>query len=148
MQTLRLRNPKALEIDSINALFARALASTAFPIMAVSSPEIARLISDPHAHVQIGIENDKDPRGVSITVLPENPLDQRPQVPLFYVDKGAKIRKPLIQGIVDFVRENGYTTFWAINFTGHSDKAWSKVMAPVGWGIKPVGSIMEFGLNE
>jgi hypothetical protein len=109
---------------------------------------LANLIKDVKVGMLCSI-SEGAPNAISITILPSSELDNRPQVIYLYSEGKKNARKELVKATVDFIKESGYTTFWAINYQKNMpDKVWLRLMKPEGWQVEPVGHIMEFKAND
>lgn len=148
MQIIRVRNPGATRDPALQDFMLEALTSVQMAWSAPEAvvPELLERALSPMGALHIAMDRGQY-RGISITTLPSGPVDELPRVVLFYVRRGSKkgLRQALIQGVVDFLKENHYTKGWAINGTGRPDSLYARMFRKAG-KIKKVGSIMEFDL--
>lgn len=148
MQIIRVRNPGAARDPALKDFMLEALASSQMPWSDPEAvvPELLGRALSPSGALHLALDGGQY-RGVAITTMPSGPVDELPRVVLFYVRKGSKkgLRQALIQGVVDFLKENHYTKGWAINGTGRPDSLYARMFRKAG-KIKKVGSIMEFDL--
>lgn len=146
IHTVQVKNPKAMGFLEFRELIKRAFVVSPWKDIDVKS-EIISLLNNPRMGVFV-TDEDHNLVGLSIVSLPTSRLDTCPQVIYLYNEGTLQAKDNLIKSTVDFIHKAGYNHFWAINYTGRSDAAWSKVMKPDEWDISPIGSIMEFRRNE
>ena len=147
MQVTRLRNPMALQAPTIRAFFEEALAGNLWCSgpLDTTGPFLEGIIVDPLWGVFVANEG-LDFTGLAVVMLPEGPETRAPQVVHMYANaKGAKAA--LVREVMDFVRLNGYTKFWAINATDKPDSIWKRAFKKAG-NAERIGSIMEFDLES
>ena len=146
VRVARVQNPFILRVEGVQELLKRAfpVGGIIFPLGAEASAlDIARMIAAPSSFgFFIGMEGH-DFNGLAIVQLPQDTSICRPQVLHFYNSGGITLRNALTSAVVDFVKENGYSTFLAVNGTDHRDLVWARMFRRAG-ATKRVGSIMEF----
>ena len=144
MHVINIRNPKALLTDNLQELLGRAFPGTdgILPPFAELKSEIATFIHHPKIGVMVGIDDNGDLNSFSLVMLPTTKIAPHPQILYFYSAGDDKLREATVQAVVDFVRENGYDTLWAINMTHRNDAAWQKLFQK-GGKSRRIGSIME-----
>lgn len=143
---IQLRNPKVPELYP--EFFQRAFAPSPWgQVIAQNSGILGNLVKTASLVWLLAFE-DGQPVGLSIIALPESPLERNPQV-LHLYSEGTKgvVRRELIKATVEAIKERGYNSFMAVNFTFKSDRKWKQVMQPEGWTIKKIGSLMRFTAN-
>lgn len=143
----RLQNPNILTDPGFLGLLTRWSQSFGMPAPHHMVGDLGRIMTSDKAALFAGMERIDKWLAMGIVFLPEGPLNTTPQLAYFYNEGSPELRRILAQTMVDFVKQKGYTRFMALNHTGHSDKAWSKVMQVQGWTPAKVGSIMEFEAN-
>lgn len=149
MQTIHVKNPRALADPTLRLFLVEALSSSTLPYEdpeAAAEALWAQVVAGQgamHLALEGGIY-----WGVALTLLPNGPLNGAPRVVVFYVRKRAPkgTKSGLIQALVDYIRENGYTWGWAINATGSRDSVYKRAFRKAG-KIRKLGSIMEFQLQ-
>lgn len=147
ISTARISVPHHLRLPSIAGLVVDAFRAGSFPPYKDIKDELARMVMDPRVALIIGMEDGRFD-ALSLSSLPTSRLIMLPQVGHLFNRGSPALRKAIIAATVAFIEENGYKQFWALNMTGKSDKAWTKVMQPEGWNAARRGSVMEFNKNE
>lgn len=144
---VELNNPEALRAEPVQEFFIRALSSSALGELDMVSAvgELIGAITSQNVVIFIGME-DGFIKGLAIVMLPSSGFSPVPQVAHFYNEGSAKLKRELVKTVVDFVQENGYNRFWAINATGRADSVWARTFWRAGKTSK-VGSIMEFEIK-
>lgn len=91
-----------------------------------------------------------DPDGISTIVLPTDTIVPFPLWALLYARAGSEAAQPLIECGLDFLASYGYTSFRALNQSGHSDEAWAKALFsnPRMGPPRRVATMMEVSINE
>ena len=143
--TFLIKNPNAVYFLGFKDLLQRAFAVSPWKDIDITD-EIKSIITNPRMGL-LGTKENNQFVGLSIISLPTSKLDTCPQVIYLYNEGTMQAKDNLIKATVDFIHKAGYNRFWAINYSGRSDAAWSKVMKPEDWDLSPVGSIMEFKRN-
>lgn len=144
MQALRILNPNVARLASVENLLKASFSLSTYPPWEVLRPHVAEYLFQPHVGFFLAFDKSGEPRGVSIVLLPQSPLETTPQVANFYSEGPKALTRELIRATVDFIKESGYTTFWAINHSKMDDPTWVKALKPKDWSIERVASIMEF----
>ncbi len=85
--------------------------------------------------------------GLAAVILPMTALSPVPQVLHFYAKGPRVVKKLLIDAVVDFVHDNGYNRFWAMNMTKAPTSVWKRAFRRAGEGTT-LGTIVEFKTNE
>lgn len=146
MEVTRIRNPMALTAPTVRAFFTEALDGDLWCSgpLDTTAPFLQGIIEDPSWGVFLANEG-LDFTGLAVVMLPTGPEIPYPQVTHIYANaKGAK--GALVREVVDFVKESGYTRFWAVNATDRPDSIWKRAFKKAG-NAERVGSIMEFDLE-
>ena len=84
--------------------------------------------------------------GIAMVTLPDNNITTMPQVIHFYCSSGPVIKKMLIAEVLRYLREHGYSKYWALNYTGRPDSIWVRAFKGAG-RPRRVGSVIEFDLS-
>lgn len=149
MEVHRVRSPKVLSNPAIRRLFEAGLSYSVFGIAPFEEvlPDLKVLIRDPKAGVFIGFDDKNRPKSMGIITLPPTKLITCPQVIALYSTGGRELTRATIAAGLEFIRSNGYIKFWAINSSGHSDKAWKRVFRLPGDTGK-VASLYEFRIGD
>lgn len=148
MSVVNLSNTNALLQPDVQAFFKKALppGNLLIPLGFDGNPEpVVNAITAPNGAVLIGLE-DGEWKGMAMVGLP-NGVDQTdPYVGHFYNEGKAALRDELIKAVVDFVVQNGYTSFVVLNGSGKADEAWIKMFRKAGEPTK-VASIYRFKIG-
>ncbi len=150
MQVVKVTNPAIFLDPGFQDFLKEALAGSLY---GKASPEallpamVEKVTQNPNAALHLGIEG-AEYKGLALTFLPVGPLDFVPRTVLFYLapGRGKGLKRALIQAVVDFVKENHYTSLWAINGSGARDCVWRRVFRQAGPATK-VGSVLEIALG-
>ena len=146
-KAIRLTNPNVFSVPDVIDIFKRALEN--FEMFngdfEEALPELQIMVSKPEVGVMLGVEDGKF-KGIGIVLLPDDKFSPIPQVPLFYNEGSMAIKRALVSKIVDFIVENGYTKFQAINTSGKADSIWARAFRRAGKSRR-IGSIMEFEIG-
>jgi hypothetical protein len=142
LETIPVHNPRALKVPEFVDLFKASVDKSPWKGKDLLG-ELEKMVLRADVGVFVTVEDGKFV-ALSITFLPVHVLDTTPQVAHLYNEGSPSARRSLVDTTVDFIKRSGYNSFWAVNYTGNTDKAWAKVMKAEGWDINPIGSIMEF----
>lgn len=150
MQVLVLRDPNALANPSLQAFIKQAL-SAQFTIdansnLADTAEELFSYIQRPDMFLLIGIE-DGEFQGLLLAHLPLSRLFPMPMINLIYCTGSKDLRLAMCDRIMDIFVSHGYTKTWAVNSSGHSDKAWEKVLDTGRNVFKRLGTVYSVGVK-
>ena len=137
-----LRHPALFKVPEFQEFLRRAFSRTPWRTDDILE-HLEKTITLPRISTILNVEQGEY-LGIAVVALPESKLDPFPQIIHLYSEGPIRNRKVIIQAVVDFMEERGYTKVWAVNYTGKPDKVYQRVMKPQGWEVKPIGSIMEF----
>ena len=133
----RIENPAAFGVPAIVRLFGQAFAA-GYPAPAPQViMEMRRLIGMESLAVFYG-SVDAEPRALAIVMVPSSPLFPLPQVYHFFNKGPARLRNLLLDAMVDWTREKGYTGLMVANWTGQSDEKFER-------GFRRIGSFERIG---
>lgn len=147
MEVIRVRNPAALNLPDVQALWRRALDKAHFAggNFDLALGEFKAMVGHEKAGIFLGFEEDS-PKGLFI-ISPTYPLFPIPQVWHAYNEgKPALARLMMIRGI-EFLRSEGYTKVHAGNGTGIPADVWQRVFR-LKDNLKTVCTMYEIDLNE
>lgn len=144
---IELTNSNALEWRELADFFKMAFAGSFLKRASWEDvkPALGGFMDSPNAAVFLGLEGDRFAGG-SIILLPEVRFIPYPQVVHLFCFGSPTLRRALVTKVVDFARENGYSTIWAINGSGKPDSVWKRAFRSAGPARK-IGSIMAFDLE-
>ncbi len=144
MTIARLTNPAAFDRPEVERLFTRAFEHNPLASFPECKEELRVAAGAEHVAILIGAEEGKL-HSLAIACLPLNALTPLPTVYFFYHNKkgSALLRNALVDAVVDFFLQSGYTRFLAINETGRSDEAYGKLFRRAG-ETQRIGSRLEF----
>lgn len=145
-QIVRTLNPKALDVPQINALFARAFEGSIIADGDFRSnvDEFRTLIADPTSGVFLGAEKGFF-KALGIILLPTGKLIPAPQILHFYNEGSLGLKRALMTHGIDFLREKGYNSFWAINGAGIDEKLWKRAFRGAG-AFEPIGTLVKVSI--
>ena len=146
-RVVRVTNPEAFQVPEVKDLFVRSFKDN--PFLDLSDEKLAEfavLVLDPRVGVFVAGEKG-EMVGLVIVMLPKSKLDKMPHIPHFANFGTGKSRDALINAMLDFMLESGYTRFWGINATGKGDEAYLKVFKLAGKATR-IGSMLEFEIGS
>lgn len=148
-QVVELKNPRALLAPEVEKLLRKASVSTAFVAPAgfdAIASDLFELVTNENSFILIGFE-EGEARSVVWGFFPYNKLFPYPTVQMFYSDGSKELLQMMRDRLLEVLLARGYTTAWAVNVTGKSDRAWMKVFETPGkTKIKVLGSVMELSV--
>jgi hypothetical protein len=142
MQILTLRDPNALANPSFQTFLQTALSSN-FSVNSNLSDVVQELVAymtQPNMFMLVGME-DGEFRGLLLAHLPLSRMFPVPMITFLYSAGTPELRIALCDRIMDIFVSHGYTKSWAWNSSGHSDKAWEKVLDTGRNQFKRLGSV-------
>jgi hypothetical protein len=142
MQILTLRDPNALANPSFRTFLSEALKSN-FSVnsdLSDVAEELFAYIQRPDMFMLVGME-DGEFRGLLLGHLPQSRMFPTPMITFLYCSGSRELRLGLCDRIMDIFVSHGYTKSWAWNSSGHSDKAWEKVLDTGRNQFKRLGSV-------
>ena len=134
----RVENPLALQFPDVMELLSRwePLPNRWWPLV--------DMIQNQTGAILVGAVG-QDLCGLVILTLPVEAGTNCPQIAHFHCDAGPKLRNQMVRGVVDFLREKGYVSFWAMNQSGAADSTWARAFRLAG-EARRIGTVMEFTL--
>lgn len=154
-KVVRMQNPQALAMPEVKSLFQRAFhSSDLLPEYDDIEEEMAVAVGNPALGVFVGVEQAEF-RGLLAIALPMSKMDRLPQILHFYTGRAdrngasAPLRHAMIKAAVDFVVENGYTTYRAVCPYTSAKKvaAWQRLFRK-GGKSRDIGKVMEFSVGS
>ena len=144
MQVIRARNPAVFKHPEVEALMRRAFLDRPASIdFDKAQADFEALINDERTGAFIGVDDDAVICAVGIIMLPQNALVSVPQALVMYNEGPAAVKNAVLDAVVDFVKQAGYTTYWALNRTGRDDAVWARAFRRAGDATK-IASVMQF----
>ncbi len=90
------------------------------------------------------LAGQEDYKWKGLAIVTESPLYREPQVFHFYSSGSSKLRKAMIESVVEWVKEQGYNGFWTSNINGEEkDSAFKRLFKRAGTPQK-MGTIFRF----
>ena len=141
MEIQTIFNPAALDIPEVKA------ALNKWAIASQWQDQLRTQMSLGGAVVIVGTANDTQIDAAAIVTLPQAFTDTIPWVVHFHNDGPRALTHKLVEGVLDFVRQSGYTAYKAFNQSGKPDKVWLRAFKQGG---KPhfIGSAYTFDLTK
>lgn len=139
LRTARITNPNAFYLQEVQDLF---LAWNHDPEKWLSA--VGEILADRGACI-VGAVGERL-AGLALISLP-NKMVTDCQVIHFHCDGGPKLRRMMVQEVVNFVQNRGYTGFIAVNGTGKPDSVWARAFRGAGVA-RTFGSVVEFKFDE
>lgn len=149
MEVVELKNTRALVVPEVANLFKRAMAKVKFAApngFDSVARDIFEFVENDNYFVFIGAEQGHF-KALAMGFYPTNNIFPYPTVVLIYNEGTKEMKSLLIRKMVDTMVGMGYTACWAVNASGHSDKAWLKVIVPDYGEADLVGSVFEFKIK-
>ena len=149
MTAIIVRNPKALLVPRVQTLLEQAISSV--PYLAPDglnsiAPDLMAHITDERLFMAVGIENGEH-KSLVLGNLPLNNFFPYPVISVAYHMGSKALGNEMKELVVDFFLQAGYTKFWALNASGHSDKAWLKVFEKENVSATPIGTAFLFEVD-
>ena len=144
-----LRNPRALLIPEVAMLIKRAVEATKHAApggIDTVAKEFFDYTIDEDKFLFLGME-DGTPKGLEMGYFPDSALFPLPMVTLIYNEGTKALTKTMVKTTVDHITANGYSKFWAMNATGHTDKAWIRALTPKGTTGRVIANVIEIAIK-
>lgn len=150
MDVIEVRNPKALAVVEVQQLLKRAVESGALIApngFDTVAKDIFEFVTNTQNFMLLGAEQGHF-KSVVLGYFPVGNLFPYPTVVLFYNEGSKDLLEATKEKLLDIIVSNGYTSMLAVNGTGHSDRAWLKVLTPKeGVSSKVIGSLAMFEVS-
>lgn len=143
-RVIRVGNPATFAIPEVRGLFERGFANSPLTPTGFGPAikDFENMTKDPLVGVFLAYDDGKF-QGFGIVILPHKTLVPYPQILHLYSEGKPKISEGLIEAGVAYMKEHGYTKFWALNGSGKSDKVWQRALRK-GGSARKLASLMEF----
>jgi len=146
VNVVRLQNPTVFLAAEVQDLFRKAFAANELVHFDDNQTAFMELVADPYAGVFVGQEGGKL-LGLGIIMLPATALQKKPRVFHFWCEGSAALRRALQNAGLAYMREAGYTSFWAINATGAQAQVYARLYKGMG-KARELGTVVEFDFSE
>ena len=142
MTVIRLQNPNALVSPEFRAFLKRSVKREAL----LGEDDLLGVLhsgmSSPNFAALVGVEGGAF-KALTLVTLPSQPAQPQPYVQHFYNEGTAALRDALLEAMVDFIVQGGYTKFLAVNLADRDFKAWAKTFQKAGKSTE-LGRLVEF----
>jgi hypothetical protein len=137
-------------VPDVSAMVQRAVTSVDF-----ASPDgpggvakdVFEFVTNPQFFVLMGME-DGSAKALAFGSFPSSHLFPFPVISLIYNEGSLALGIMLKKAIFSTITEAGYSKAWAINGSGHSDKAWKRAVILSDYGkAKRIGTVFELSVN-
>ncbi len=148
-KVILLRNPRALLIPEVAMLIKRAVEATKYAApggVDTTAKEFFDYTTDESMFLFLGMEAGAS-KGLVMGYFPDSALFPLPMVTLIYNEGTKALLKAMSKEIVDHISANGYSKFWAMNATGHTDKAWIRTLTPKGTTGRVIANVIEMAIK-
>lgn len=137
-------NPDALDVPEFEEFARRVIKAYPFATVDLEDAlsDLIMLITDPTVNVLAAVEGTEF-KGMAILVHQTDQFSPVPQVAHFHNEGRPKVKRELVNRVVEIVKDKGYNKFWAVNATATADSVWARAFHRAGKSNK-IGSIMEF----
>lgn len=147
--TIQLKNPRALLAPEVEKILRHAVDSSAFVAPAgfdSVAGDLFSLVTSDNYFIIIAFDG-AEAKAVTWGFFPANRMFPYPTVQVFYSEGSKAILQALREKLLEVLLTRGYTKAWAVNITGNSDEAWTKVFeVPGKTQITKLGSVMELSV--
>lgn len=148
-QIIQLKNPRALLAPEVEKILRHATASSAFVAPAgfdAVAADLFEMVTNDNSFILVGFEHG-EAKAVSWGFFPANRMFPYPTITMFYSEGSKELLRDMREQLLDVLLARGYTKAWAVNITGKSNKAWTKVFTVPGkTEIEVLGSVMQLSL--
>lgn len=149
MDVIEIRNPYALTVRDVQELLKRAVESGA--LLAPNgfdsvAEDIFHFVTDQTSFMLLGAEKGSF-KSVVLGYYPSGNLFPYPTVVLMYNEGSKELLTATKEALLDNLVAHGYTKMLAVNSSGHTDKAWLKVLTPDEATSKIIGSLAMFEVS-
>jgi hypothetical protein len=108
--------------------------------------DLFELVTNDNYFLLIGFE-EGEAKSVAWGFFPASRMFPFPTIQLFYSEGSKELLLAMKERLLDVLLERGYTKAWAVNITGKSNAAWTKVFETAGkTKISVLGSVMELSV--
>ena len=142
----QIRNPLAYTLPEVQALFDRAFEDLPY----VTGKQVVAVLL---GHIEdddlaaFMAEEDGRPVGMMVLIGDSYPLYPTAQIYHFFNEGTPKVRRALIERIMEWMREHGHTEFFGSNVGDKPDSVWLRAFRVGGKGEK-VGTIYKFKVKD
>lgn len=146
---IQLKNPRALLAPEVEKILRAATASSAFvaPVGFDSvAADLFEMVTNDNNFILIGFENG-EAKAVTWGFFPGSRMFPFPTITMFYSEGSKELLRAVREQLLEVLLARGYTKAWAVNITGKSNAAWTKVFeVPGKTKIEVLGSVMQLSL--
>lgn len=146
MAVFELKNAQALLAPGVQAFFKKVFKpgeNMMIPLGFEENPQpVVNAVNQPTQAIFIGVEAGEW-KGMAWMGLPDGVANTEPFCAYFFNEGKAATRDALLAAMVDFVLQNGYTSYVALNSSGREDAAWLKTFRKAGEPTK-VATVYRF----
>lgn len=147
MSVIRLKNPLALTVPEVVALFEKAFKGDRPVSAAVALAELSRLIASPYVAVFLG-EEARQYKALAIMIHSASPLfGERARVFHFFNTGSKMLRDSCIEAVIQQAKDWGYDGLLVANFSGKTDQAWKTAFRSAGT-FRKAGTVFEIDFPE
>lgn len=146
MEVVQIKNPRALMVPEVMQLLRDATESIhiaapgGFDSIAV---DMYNLVTDDNSFFIIGAEGGHF-KSLVLGYFPNSALFPYPTIITFYNKGSPALRRATGAKLLDILLARGYTSAWAVNSSGRSDKAWQHAFEiPGRTKAVPIGTVFE-----
>lgn len=149
MEVIELKNPRALLVPELANLFKRAFEKVKFAAPGgfdSVAADIFEFVQNDNYFVFLGAEKGHF-KTLAMGFYPSNHIFPYPTIVLIYNEGSKELKDLLVRKMVDTMVSMGYTACWAVNASGHSNKAWLKAVLPDYSDAEALGTVFEFKIK-
>lgn len=142
INVIRLIHPASFQMVDIQNLVSRAFESMKDTMNTdLLMDTMMKRATDPNVCVIAGQE---DLKWKGLVIINDSVMYREPQVFHFYNKGSSKLRKALLDSMVEWVKERGYNGFWTSNINGtETDSAFKRLFKRAG-KPKKMGTVFRF----
>lgn len=149
ISTIQLKNPYALLAPEVEKILRKAVdahvmvAPGGFDTIA---GDLFRLVTQDNYFIILGFDG-ATAKAVTWGFFPSDRMFPYPTITMFYSEGSKELLRAMREKLLEVLLARGYTTTWAVNITGNSDKAWARVFETPGkTKVSVLGSVMQLSV--
>jgi hypothetical protein len=149
INVIQLRNPYGLLAPEVEKVLRKAVAAN--PLLAPGgfdsvAADFWQMVTQDNFFLVLGYEGTFA-KAVAWGTFPTSRMFPTPTINMVYSEGSRALMVALREKLLEVLLARGYTTAWAVNITGNSDKAWTKVFeVPGKTKISVLGSVMQLSV--
>lgn len=148
-EVVELKNPRALLAPEVEKVLRAGVANVDFAAPGGFDSialDLYKWVTNDNFFILIGFEAGEAKSAVW-GFFPADRIFPYPTITMFYSKGSKELRDKTAASLLDLLLERGYTSAWAVNSSGRSNAAWSRLFRiPGRTEIKVLGSVMQLSV--